>query len=262
MLADRIIGRVGADILAERLPNSRHADGRLFDTAALFRLDKLSSAQIASVAREILANPPLLARIDLRIPASLVEGQGLPEDALTTMNAGAVRNAGTAKEALLTANGNEHNLADTLGHVTALGAKEFRANEGAWVTATCHAAAMTPTPEDRGVFRAALKGLISTSDLSLDQLADFCSMVSAGSTVQGLAVRDALGWALPCVGLPRDTSLFSNAKTFGQAVGPWKKAFDKLFANRAPLLARLRPNGQPLDPEEMHQRLTDRKSVV
>ncbi|RSZ55152.1 DNA translocase FtsK [Massilia atriviolacea] len=262
MLADRIIGRVGADILAERLPNSRHADGRLFDTAALFRLDKLSSAQIASVAREILANPPLLARIDLRIPASLVEGQGLPEDALTTMNAGAVRNAGTAKEALLTANGNEHNLADTLGHVTALGAKEFRANEGAWVTATCHAAAMTPTPEDRGVFRAALKGLISTSDLSLDQLADFCSMVSAGSTVQGLAVRDALGWALPCVGLPRDTSLFSNAKTFGQAVGPWKKAFDKLFANRAPLLARLRPNGQPLDPEEMHQRLTENTDVI
>ncbi|MGK5065567.1 FtsK/SpoIIIE domain-containing protein [Janthinobacterium sp. LB3P112] len=262
MLANRIIGRVGADILAGRLADSRQADGRLSDTAALFRLDKLSSAQIASIAREILANPALLAQVDLRIPASLVEGQGLPAEALTDMNAGAVRNAGTDKEALLTANGNEHNLADTLGHVTALGAKEFRANEGAWVAATCHAAAIAPTPDDRGVFKAALKGLISTSDLSLDQLADFCAMVSEGSTVRGLAIRDALGWALPWVGLPRDTSFFSNAKTYGQAIAPWKKAFEKLFVNRAPLLARMKPNGQPLDPEEMHLRLEENASVI
>ena len=262
MLADRIIGRVGADILAARLADSRQADGRLPDTAALFRLDKLSSSQIASVAREILANPALLAQVDLRIPRSLVDGQGLPEEALTEMNAGAVRNAGTDKEALLTANGNEHNLADTLGHVTALGAKEFRANEGAWVAATCHAAAIAPTLEDRSVFKAALKGLIATSDLSLGQLADFCATVSEGTSVQGLAIRDAVGWALPWVGLPRDTPFFSNAKTFGQNSGPWRKAFEKLFINRAPLLARVRPNGQPLDPEEMRQRLTENAALI
>ncbi len=90
----------------------------------------------------------------------------------------------------------------------------------------------------------------------------FCAMVSEGSTIQGLAIRDALGWALPWVGLPRDTSFFSNAKTFGQAFGPWKKAFEKLFVNRAPLLARMRANGQPLDPEEMHLRLAENASVI
>ena len=122
MVPDRIVGRVGADILQRRIADSRQSDGQLPDSSALFRLDKLSSGQIASVVKAILANPSLSARVDLRIPSALVEGEGLPESVLTAQNAGAVRNSGTDKEALLTANGNEHNLADTLGHVTALGA--------------------------------------------------------------------------------------------------------------------------------------------
>lgn len=44
MLTDRIIGRVGADILAMRISNP----GQPGDSAALFRLDKLSSSQIAA----------------------------------------------------------------------------------------------------------------------------------------------------------------------------------------------------------------------
>lgn len=262
MLTDRIVGRVGADILQRRLADSRQSDGTLPDSAALFRLDKLAPGQIASIVREILANPSLSSRVDLRIPSALVEGQGLPPEALTAQNAGAVRNAGTTKQALLTANGNEHNLADTLGHVTALGAKEFRANEDSWVEATCHVAGIAPTPDDRVVFRSALKALMGAAELTLSQLGDYCSMVSEATTAHGLPIRDAIGWALPRVGLPRDTSLFANAKTYGQAVGPWRKAFDKLFTNRAPLLERLRPNGQPLDPEEMRQRLEDNADSI
>jgi S-DNA-T family DNA segregation ATPase FtsK/SpoIIIE len=262
MLTDRIVGRVGADILQRRLADSRQSDGTLPDSAALFRLDKLASGQIASIVREILANPDLAARVDLRIPAGLVEDQDLPEEALTTQNAGAVRNAGTTKEALLTANGNEHNLADTLGHVTALGAKEFRANEEAWVGATCHVACITPSLDDRAVFRAALKGLMAAAELALNQLGDYCALISEAISTHGLPIRDAIGWALPFVGLPRDTSLFSNAKTYGQAVGPWRKAFEKLFSNRAPLLNRLRSNGQPLDQEEMRQRLDENADFI
>jgi len=257
MLTDRIIGRVGADILSRRLADARQSDGKLPDSVALFRLDKLAPEQIAAIVREIIANPELAAKVDLRIPGALVDGQGLPAEALTTQNAGAVRNAGTTKEALLTANGNEHNLADTLGHVTALGAKELRANEQSWVEATCHVAGIFPTVEDRAVFRAALRGLISVTDMSLIHLGDFCAMVSEGTSTRGFAIRDAIGWSLPRVGLPRDTSFFSSAKTYGHTVGPWRKAFDKLFVTRAPLLVRLRPNGQPLDADEMRQRLED-----
>ena len=211
MLTDRIIGRVGADILSRRLSDSRQGDGKLPDTPALFRLDKLSPAQIASIVREILANPDLSAKVDLRIPSALVEGLGLPESALTALNAGAVRNAGTDKEALLTANGNEHNLADTLGHVTPLGAKELRSNEDAWVEATCHVSGIAPTPDDRIVFKSALKGMLAASDLSLIQLGEFCWKISEAISVRGHPIRDAIGWALPFVGLPRDTSFFANA---------------------------------------------------
>ena len=147
------------------------------------------------MVREVVANPELSARVDLRIPAGLVEGQGLPDSALTDENAGAVRNAGTDKEALLTANGNEHNLADTLGHVTAIGATEFRANDFAWVEAACHVGQLSPVPEDKIVLRSALRGLITASDLSLVQLGDFCSKVVEGISTRGLAVRDAIGWS-------------------------------------------------------------------
>lgn len=264
MLTDRIIGRVGADILAKRMDDARQVYGSAQDSAALFRLDKLSASQVAAVARAVLANHDLAARVELMIPAALVEGQGLPPDAVIQHNAGFVRNnAQTNKEAILTANGNEHNLADTLGHVTALGAKELRANEDAWVEATCHGAGLSPVPEDLSVFRAALKGLILASDLSLMQLGDFCSHITeAMSSARGLPIRDAIGWSLPKVGLPRDTSFFASARTYGSQYKPWKKAFEKLFAHRAPLLLRLRPNGQPLDPDEMRQRLEDHAAGI
>lgn len=252
MLTDRIIGRVGADILANRVSNSSQPG----DSAALFRLDKLSASQIAAVARSILANPDLLVRIDLMIPEALVEGQGLPPEVLIPHNAGYVRNnAVTAKAAILTANGNEHNLADTLGHVMAIGAKEMRADPEPWVEAALHAGGLSPVPDDRAVFHAALGGLLASSELSLVQLGEFCSAIVEAISTRGLPIRDAVGFAMPSAGLPRDSSFFSNAKTFSATRKPWQKAFAKLFTQRAPLLKKLRQNGQPLDPEELAERI-------
>src|SRR5690606_13440095 len=141
------------DIVARAISNP----GQPGDSTALFRLDKLSASQIAAVARAILANPGLLARVDMMIPEALVEGQGLPSQVLIAHNAGYVRNnAVTSKVSILTANGNEHNLADTLGHVTAIGAKEMRADPEPWVEATLHAGGLSPVPDDCAVFHAAL----------------------------------------------------------------------------------------------------------
>ena len=252
MLTDRIIGRVGADILAKRISNP----GQPGDSAALFRLDKLSASQIAAVTRAILANPELAAQVDLMIPEALVEGQGLAPEVLIQHNAGYVRNnASTAKSAILTANGNEHNLADTLGHVMAIGAKEMRAEAEPWVEASLHAGGISPVPDDRAVFNAALWGLLSSSELSLVQLGEFCAAIVEAISTRGLPIRDAVGFALPSAGLPRDSSFFSNAKTYAASRKPWQKAFAKLFAQRAPLLKKLRQNGQPLDPDELAERI-------
>ncbi|CAN7247147.1 FtsK/SpoIIIE domain-containing protein [Pseudorhodoferax sp. LjRoot39] len=259
MLTDRIIGRVGADILAQRVSSSNQPG----DSAALFRLDKLSSSQIASVARVILANSDLLARVDLMIPAALVEGQGLPPEILISHNAGYVRNnAVTTKASILTANGNEHNLADTLGHVMAIGAKELRGDPAPWVDATLHAGGLSPVPDDRAVFHSALGGLFACSELSLVQLGEFCSDIVEAMSTRGLAIRDAVGFAMPRAGLPRDSAFFSNAKTFAANRKPWQKAFTKLFAQRAPLLKKLRQNGQPLDPEELNERIAANASEI
>lgn len=263
MLANKIIGRVAATILAERLADAKPEDGAGSDSAAMFRLDKLSPEQIAAVVWEVLGNPALEDAVDVKIPESLVVGQGLPARVLTDRNAGYVRNAGTTKAGLLTANGTEQNQADTLQHVTALGAKELRAHEKAWVEATCHVATMAPTPEDRQVFESALRGLVSVVDLSLIQLGEFCAKIAeASSPAYGRPIRDAIGWALPRVALPRDTSFFSNPKTYGVAVTPWRKAFEKLFVNRAPLLRRMRHTGQPVDPEEMRERLAENEARI
>ncbi|WP_321885975.1 FtsK/SpoIIIE domain-containing protein [Paraburkholderia bannensis] len=259
MLTDRIIGRVGADILAKRISNPDQPG----DSAALFRLDKLSAGQIAAVARAVLANPELFARVELMIPEALVESQGLPTEILISHNAGYVRNnAVTSKAAILTANGNEHNLADTLGHVMAIGAKEMRADPEPWVEAALYAGALSPVPDDRAVFHAAIGGMLSSSELSLVQLGEFCSDIVEAMSTRGLAIRDAVGFALPRVGLPRDSSFFSNAKTFGMTRKPWQKALSKLFTQRAPLLKKLRQNGQLLDAEELLERIKANESDI
>lgn len=252
MLTDRIIGRVGAEILAKRLATP----AQVGDSVALFRLDKLSASQIAAVARSVMGKPDLAARIDLMIPEALVEGQGLPPETLIQQNAGYVRNnAETEKEAILTASGSEHNLSDTLAYVTPIGAKEMRSDAQPWVDAALHTGGLSPVAEDRAVFTAAIGGLLGASEPSLVQLGEFCADIVEGISTRGLPIRDAVGYALPRAGLPRDSGYFSNAKTFGVTRGPWQKAFLKLLSQRAPLLRKLRQNGQPLDVEELVERI-------
>ena len=262
MFADQIVGRVGAEILRRRIETAQIGDGSPGSGAALFRLDRLNATQIASVVREIIADPELREKIEVQIPEILVQGLGLPEEVLTAHNAGAIRNLGTTKAALLTANGNEHNISDTLGHVTALGTKEFHAFADAWVEATERVSALYLTPDDRLIFKAALEGLLQVADLSLFQLGKFCSHVSEASRTQGLPIRESLGWALPWTGLPRDTSLFSNDKTYGPRIMPWRKSFEKLFSDRAPLLYKQRKNGQAIDPDDIRERFSANKGDI
>jgi DNA segregation ATPase FtsK/SpoIIIE, S-DNA-T family len=252
MLTDRIIGRVGAEILSKRLANPVQAG----DSVALFRLDKLSPSQVAAVTLAVLAKPDLVARMDLMIPEALVPGQGLPQQILIQQNAGYVRNnAETQKEAILTASGSEHNLADTLAHVTPIGAKEMRSEAQPWVDAALQTGGLSPVPDDRAVFQAAIGGLLAATEPSLVQLGEFCAEIVEAISTRGLPIRDAVGYALPRAALPRDSGYFSNAKTFGTARGPWQKAFIKLLTQRAPLLKKIRQNGQPLDADELLERI-------
>ena len=118
-----------------------------------------------------------------------------------------------------------------------------------------HTGGLSLVVDDREIFQAALGGLLNASELSLVQLGDLCAEIVEAISIRGLPIRDAVGYALPRAGLPRDSGYFSNAKTFGTTRGPWQKAFAKLIAQRAPLLKKLRQNGQPLDPDELLERI-------
>jgi len=264
MRVENIIGWVGAEILRGRIASTETID-KDDQVSALFRLDRLSASQISSIVREITADPDLSKKIEIKIPEVLVQGQGLPSEVLTNQNAGAVRNISTDKSALLTANGNEPNISDTLGHVTAIGVRELRASGEIWARATTKTTAWALVPEDQNVLEAAITGLLASDDegvISLSLLEDYCFHVSEASILEGLPVRASLGFALPRLGLPRDTLLFSNSRTFGIYSGPWRKSFAKLFSDRAPLLFKLRKNGQPIDPEDIRDRFEANKDSI
>lgn len=260
-IPEKIVGRVGAAILRTRLPAAQSVDS-LADGPAVFRLDRLSNAHMSSIVREILSDPELVDRVDIRIPRALVDGCGLPENVLTDDNAGAVRNQPSDRAALLTANGNEPNLADTLEHVTAIGAAEFQAHAHDWVDATIHSSGMALTPEDRTVFQAAIQGLLAAEEISLYDLAEYCSAVSKSSTSAGEPIRTALGWALPFLRLPRDSSLFANSRMYGPNRGPWRKAFEKLYSDRFPLVSKQRKNGQGIDSSEIRERFDENRAQI
>lgn len=260
-IPDKIVGRVGAAILRSRITASSSAEA-VGDGPALFRLDRLSVAHMVAVVHEVLSDPELRGRVDIRIPRGLLGDSELPAEVLTNDNAGAIRNQPTDKAAMLTANGNEPNLADTLGHVTAIGAAEFHAHARDWVDATIDVTTMSLTPEDQSVFQAAIRGLLGAEEMSLYELAEYCDAVSKASTVNGQPIRVAMGWALPRLRLPRDSSLFASPRQYGNAFGPWRKAFEKIFSDRAPLVSKQRKNGQNIEASEINDRFEENRALI
>lgn len=258
--ANKIIGWVGAAFFEDylnQLPEAKLLhDLSVSVEPARFRLDQLTGDQIATIVREIVSRPILRQYFDIKIPRALVDEGALPEEFLFNDNASSVRNLPTDKAISLTASSKEHRDG-TLIHIMAVSAKELRSNSAAWVEACCQLGEIALTPEDDKTFAKALQAMNEAMDLSLVQIANFCLLIIEANKKHGLPIRQAIGWALPSVGLFRDTEYFSNSKSFAQSVRPWRTAFDKLVSNRLSLLKYQKPNGQALDVAEMQQRLDE-----
>src|SRR5438046_1771504 len=98
MTGTTLIGKVGALYLAERLEQEDE------EGTARFIVDCLTADQTGAIARSILDDPALANVIELKLPAQFMEGQGLPESALTRERATYFRNASCDKPARLVAN--------------------------------------------------------------------------------------------------------------------------------------------------------------
>lgn len=260
-IPNKIIGHVGASILKDHISVSLDQVG-LSDSPALFRLDRLKEEHIVAIINQIRSDPELKEHIYIQIPNVLIKKSKLPAEVLSTENAGAIRNTTTAKTAILTANGMEPNLEDTLEHVTSLGVSEFRTEPVKWAEATIATTNMSLTPPDHSVLTAALEGLLATEEIQLYDLSEFCALIGERSHQYGEPIRHCIGWALPALLLPRDSALFANTRTYTRSVAKWTKIFTKLFSERALLVLKQLKNGQSLDSSELEKRLERSRKII
>lgn len=119
MIVSELIGAVTAAILREELaPDALGAQG-----TGRFALN-LGPEQTAAVAFAVLADPALSEKIELKLPATYLDGYGLPETALTTFPATYFRNAACPKAAFLLADV-EHDEGASFNEIARLGPAEL-----------------------------------------------------------------------------------------------------------------------------------------
>lgn len=239
-----LIGAVGAASLHQRLDSATDQDG-----VARYMLDRLSGSQVAAIVKALLLDSAALSKISIKMPRKLVEGQGLPESVLTDERTVALRHSECPTPALLIAN-TDDDQGTSLQDVTLLGAKFLTAEPALWVQA---ASSGLELPDNQiEIWKAALAGLTAAEDWSLQQIANYMALTRSRIEDESKPLIEALGWALPALQLPRESGHFIAMRPKDQAArGKWKKLYEKLVADRHPLLMKQRRPGQFIESDEL-----------
>lgn len=239
-----LIGAAGATSLRQRMAAIEVDEG-----VARFLLDRLTGEQVAAITAALLEDPTTERRLKIAIPRALVEGFALPNHVVTDERTVAVRNAECDRPALLLANTDDDQGA-SLQDVTLIGAKQLTEDPLPWVEA---ASAGLGLPDGQiAAWRAALRGLNEADDWTLHQISHYVALTRHRIEDQSKPVQEALGWALSALHLPRDSGYFMGIrdKDLDQP-RRWKRLFEKLVADRKPLLAKQRPNRQVIESDEL-----------
>jgi S-DNA-T family DNA segregation ATPase FtsK/SpoIIIE len=240
-----MIGAIAVIYLRKALA-SQQTDGG----TSRFVLDRLTGAQIAEVCRAILQSD-LAEHVEIKVRESLGKTYALPEHVLTAKGLVHWRHADCAKPALLIA-GIDDNEEKSFGVLTPVGARDLKGELQSWVEI---AAQDLVVPENHLKWcRQALKGLLTAGEFSLDQFAAYVFSTRRRMQEASVPIRDALGWSLPALGLPRDSGFFQAIpeKKLGQAAA-WEKRFRDGLRQRKNLLLKQRPNGREIETEELQK---------
>jgi DNA segregation ATPase FtsK/SpoIIIE, S-DNA-T family len=241
-----LIGTAGAAALEERLQGLGPDSG-----TARFMLDRLTGPQVAAIVRQLVSDPSIQSRVKIAVPRALVDGQGLPETVITDERTVAWRHAECDRPSLLIANTDDDQGA-SLHDVTLIGAKELKDGSAFWVLPAADGLGLPKEHVD--AWQVALKALSSVDEWPLAQLSNYVAMTRDAIEGMSLPVADALGWALPALQLPRDTGYFRSQRPKDlQQQSRWRRLFDKLIADRRPLLSKQRPNRQLIEAEELRE---------
>lgn len=240
-----MIGAIAVSYLRKSLAAQQAGSG-----TARFILDRLTGEQIAVICRAILQSD-LVEQVEIKVRASVGQSFDLPDHILTAQGLVHWRHAECDKPALLIA-GVDDSEEKSFGVLTPIGAHDLKAELQAWVDIAAHGLIV---PDNQALWwRQALKGLLAASEFSLDQFTAFIFTTRQRMQGASVPVREALGWSLPTLGLPRDSGFFQAIpeKKLGQAAA-WEKRFKDGLRQRKSLLLKQRPNGRDIEAEEMQK---------
>ena len=168
---------------------------------ARFMIDRLTEQQTAAIARAVMVDPELSAKVDIKLPESFVGGLALPAEVLTDKRATYLRNAPCSKPALLLANtGDDED--QSLRDITPIGSPDLIARPGLWVQVA--SAGVPVTDDDKRWWEKALSGLGALHAVSLDRFAAYVLRTRALIDIDGLPAARRSGRCLAQPGMAEE----------------------------------------------------------
>lgn len=245
--AQYVIGKVATSFLREELRNDVDSG------TARFVLDGLSISQTVAITKAILNDPFLAPLIDLKLPKSLFDSFGLPDDVITERNATYYRSAECARSAFVVTNasapGNEAQEM-SLHELTPLGAAQLFEKLPAWVAAA--GTDLGLNEEARLHWERALGGLTALGSISLERFARYVVAVREAVEIHGYPIVQALGYALPPLRIPCDPTAFDAIRDRSlRHVSAWRKEYQNLRRRRHPYLLKQNPSQIALSVDEL-----------
>ncbi|PPQ48329.1 DNA translocase FtsK [Paenibacillus peoriae] len=252
-----LIGRTATEFFKNHLQedSSENSDG-----VARFLLDRLTGEIVSRICQCILQDVYLNAKVEIKVPKQLVVGYGLPDDVITEYKTTHWRNAPCDKEALILANTND-DQGPSLREIITIGAGDLKGVPKIWVDVASEGLLLTD--ELKGYWEKALKGLQEANECSLEQYSRYVICTRNIIVNEGLPLINALGWALPSLRIPRDSSYFDaiSSKKLNHS-SQWKKMFQNAFSKRACYLIKQNPNRQLLEKEALEATLNRKKDDI
>ena len=253
MTADELIGRVAAIYLRNRLSDD-DSDG-----VARFLLDSLTASQAAAVAKVILADNTLSELIEIKLPLHFVRDQELPDEVLTKERTTYFRNADCERSALLVANTGDDEE-QSLKELMPVGSSQLQEQPELWVASSSKD--LPITEQHKKWWVKALQSVLDVRSFSLDTYAEYILQTQRAIS-DGHPILHALGFALPALRIPRDTTYFTSLseKTAGHA-SKWKALFSQAVKKRACYLVKQTPTQTPLFEDDLVSAFERVKDVI
>jgi DNA segregation ATPase FtsK/SpoIIIE, S-DNA-T family len=253
MTTNELIGRVAANYLRNRLVEDEPTG------VARFLLDCMTAEQTAAVAKAILSDPSLSPSIEIKLPLHFVGDQGLPEEILTKERTTYFRNADCQKAALLVANTGDDEE-QSLKELVPVGGPQLQSQPELWVNLATEQ--LPIVDQHKKWWVKALQSLLEVRSFSLDTYAEYV-LQTMKAIEDGHPILHALGFALPALRMPKDTTYFTSLseKTAGHA-SKWKTLYTQAIRRRACYLVKQTPTQALLLEDDLRGAFDKVKDVI